>query len=408
LNRVTAATSKKRSGWAFPWRGLLLLAVVLGLVRVFLCAVLRVQTGSMEPTLHGDPVHGDELLVFTPWFKAWAPERYDLVMFERPNNEDTKDLAAEKLNVKRVVALPGEAIRIDDGDLYVTSAGGTVERRVAKTYSEFRPMLIRRFFERFGADFENHFTYDPQEVRPEHDGVTLIGGENKTLGAEIELAPQAVALDDGWMDASGVDHPGELPEQDMLFDLEVTLKAPAACMNFSFNVGANEFSIDIVPRGAGHDITATRTSDTNPTEYKAQVRAITTGSKHHLEFFHIDGQIGVAVDGRKEMCEAMQPAGGSVGPGRGMSRPKFSVWGSEARVTRFEVWRDIHYTSDASGAAYAGRSTSYAVPQDSIFVLGDNSRDSIDSRFYGAVPESSLRGLPIFIVGPKPRMGLVH
>jgi signal peptidase I len=48
------------------------------------------------------------------------------------------------------------------------------------------------------------------------------------------------------------------------------------------------------------------------------------------------------------------------------------------------------------------------VPQGSIFVLGDNSRDSIDSRFYGAVPESSLRGLPIFIVGPKPRMGLVH
>jgi hypothetical protein len=99
--------------------------------------------------------------------------------------------------------------------------------------------------------------------------------------------------------------------------------------------------------------------------------------------------------------------GGSVGAGRGLSHPRFSVWASDARLTKFEVWRDIHYT-EASGAKYAGRSSSYAIPDDSIFVLGDNSRDSIDSRFYGAVPLKSLQGFPFFIVGPKARMGLVH
>ena len=407
MNRVTATTTRRRTGFAFPWRGLLVLAVLIGLVRVFFCAVLRVQTGSMEPTLHGDPVRGDEILVFTPYYKVWSPERFDLAMFERPSNDDTQNLAAEKLNVKRIVGLPGESIRIDDGGLYVTQAGGSVEKRIAKTYSEFRPLLIRRFFERFGAEFESHFIYDPQEVRPEHDGVTLIGGENKPLGAEIELAPQAVPLDDGWMDASGVDHPGENPEQDMLFDLEVNVKSPNACMNFSFSIGGNDFSIDIVPRGPGHDITALRLTDTNPTEFREQVRAISPDSKHRLEFFFIDGQIGVAVDGRKALCEAVAPSGGSVGSGRGMSHPKFSVWASEARVTKFEAWRDIHYT-EPSGTTYGGHASSFQVPSDSVYVLGDNSRDSIDSRFYGAVPLKSLQGLPIFVVGPRPRMGFIH
>jgi len=407
LNRVQASTPKRRSGWAFPWRGLLVLAVLIGLVRVIFCAVLRVQSGSMEPTLHGDPAHGDELLVFTPYYKVWSPERFDLAMFDRPSNEDTQDLAAEKMNVKRVVGLPGESIRIDDGDLYVTSAGGTVEKRIAKSYDDFRPMLIRRFFERFGAVFESHFTYDPEEVRPEAGGITMIGGENKTLGAEIALSPQAVALDDGWMDASGLDHPGELPEQDMLFDLEVTVQKPTACMNFSFNIGVSEFSFDIVPRAPGHDVSATRMSDGPIEPFREQVREISAGSKHRLEFFFIDGQVGVAVDGRKALCEALSPVGGSMGAGRGLSHPRFSVWASDARLTKFEVWRDVHYT-EPSGAKYAGRSSSYAIPDDSIFVLGDNSRDSIDSRFYGAVPLKSLQGFPFFIVGPKARMGFVH
>src|SRR6185295_10663234 len=101
-----------------------------------------------------------------------------------------------------------------------------------------------------------------------------------------------------------------------------------------------------------------------------------------------DGQVGVAVDGRKEMCEPLPPIGNSVGPGRGVSKPTFSVWAGDARVSKFEVWRDIHYTEPAD-ADYAGHSTSYRVPEESVFVLGDHSRESIDSRYYGAVPKKN-------------------
>lgn len=48
------------------------------------------------------------------------------------------------------------------------------------------------------------------------------------------------------------------------------------------------------------------------------------------------------------------------------------------------------------------------VPQDSFFVLGDNSRHSSDSRKWGFVPKSYLVGRAFFIWWPLERIGLLH
>jgi signal peptidase I len=37
------------------------------------------------------------------------------------------------------------------------------------------------------------------------------------------------------------------------------------------------------------------------------------------------------------------------------------------------------------------------VPQHSLFVLGDNRDNSLDSRYWGFVPDSLLRGRPMFV-----------
>jgi type IV secretory pathway protease TraF len=357
----------------------------------------------MEPTIHGDPVRGDELLVFNPWFTLTSPDRFDLALLERPDSDPT-----EKLMVKRIVALPGETVRIDDGDLYVTSPGGPREMRVEKTYKEFRPLLIRRFFERFGGDFSRHFIFDSGQVTPIHDGVDLVGGGSRPDLPTLTLEG-AVALDDGWVDDRGTDHPGEEPEHDLLFDLEVTPTQETTCLEFSVSIGACELDFDIVPYASGHSIQLTRKTDTGQSEpYSQPIKSVTAGSKHRLEFFHIDGQAGVAVDGRQEMLISLPPNGAAVGASsRGARNAGFSVWAGGARLTRFEIWRDIHYT-EPQDAQNAGHAAAFRVPQDNVFVLGDHSEESTDSRFFGAVPLKNLRGHPLLIQSPSARRSFLH
>jgi signal peptidase I len=37
------------------------------------------------------------------------------------------------------------------------------------------------------------------------------------------------------------------------------------------------------------------------------------------------------------------------------------------------------------------------VPRDSLFVMGDNRENSLDSRYWGYLPRENLRGSPMFI-----------
>lgn len=50
----------------------------------------------------------------------------------------------------------------------------------------------------------------------------------------------------------------------------------------------------------------------------------------------------------------------------------------------------------------------FTVPDNSFFVLGDNSSNSIDSRFYGSIPETNLIGKAYKIYWPPKRMGLIE
>lgn len=48
------------------------------------------------------------------------------------------------------------------------------------------------------------------------------------------------------------------------------------------------------------------------------------------------------------------------------------------------------------------------VPEDSYFVLGDNSGSSLDSRFWGFVPKSNVLGKAIFIYFPVHRIRIIR
>jgi signal peptidase I len=118
-----AAAPGRRSPSPRRHRWLVAAGVLLGvviLVRTFVLGWYPVTSASMSPTVRP----GDRLLVdkLTPHFAG--PDRGDLVTFSSPNDG--------QLLVKRVVALPGDTVRMDDAVLVVNG------HRVREPYVDHR------------------------------------------------------------------------------------------------------------------------------------------------------------------------------------------------------------------------------------------------------------------------------
>lgn len=87
-----------------------------------------IPSGSMEPTLHGDPnmFKGDRVLtnkmIFGPripfttirLWDWWEPARWDIVVFKPPAGGSEHPRL-----IKRVVGLPGERVEIRDGRIFI-------------------------------------------------------------------------------------------------------------------------------------------------------------------------------------------------------------------------------------------------------------------------------------------------
>ena len=111
--------------------GWILLILAVFTIRWALIEPFYVPSGSMEPTLHGDPrfLRGDRVAVnklsyglripFTKkrLIKLGEPKRWDVVVF---NNVDPN--AKHGILIKRVVALPGERVHIADGKIHINGA----------------------------------------------------------------------------------------------------------------------------------------------------------------------------------------------------------------------------------------------------------------------------------------------
>ena len=73
----------------------------------------------------------------------------------------------------------------------------------------------------------------------------------------------------------------------------------------------------------------------------------------------------------------------------------------DGRLIETPVIKNIYYYNNGP---YGEEGKSTLVPEGYVFVLGDNSGSSKDSRFFGFVPQESIIGRAEFIYWPLPRM----
>ncbi|MCR5790693.1 MAG: signal peptidase I [Lachnospiraceae bacterium] len=95
------------------WLGGILAAVVLGAALTWFFGLKTNVVGtSMEPTLH----HGEQVLLNRVSYQFTSPKRGDVVAFYPNGNTKTH------IYIKRVIGLPGERIKIQDGYVYINDS----------------------------------------------------------------------------------------------------------------------------------------------------------------------------------------------------------------------------------------------------------------------------------------------
>jgi signal peptidase I len=90
--------------------------------------------------------NGDRILVNKFAFDFSAPKRWDIIVFKYPEDAKTN-------YIKRLIGLPGEVVRIRDGDIAISTDGGKTFEPARKDPAKLRAMLQ--------IVYDNDYVYEP-------------------------------------------------------------------------------------------------------------------------------------------------------------------------------------------------------------------------------------------------------
>ncbi|RUL89543.1 signal peptidase I [Tautonia sociabilis] len=362
---------------------------------------------------------GDRLLVQKFFFKWRAPRRWEVVVFLNPTETD-------QAYVKRVVGLPGEAIELINGDVYVD---GKIAR---KTLAEVRGMRLLvhdskyrppapTLFPRWRARREDGLVsgWDPGDS---HEGSASAFPHRPSPDG-----PAGPAID--WLEYLHVDpdrgHYGPIRDfvayngarlgsgrrvEDLMLEADLELSEGIEALALRFLSASGPLVLAIPLRGQ-----APPSVEFLGRHYRTEDGAVALAASwanrpgpRRLEASFFDHRLIVALDGEPlfEPLDLDPPS--RTPPPTPLLEPPIAlgVVGQGADVSRLRVYRDVYYTDGQSHSPVQPFAVGepYRLGSDEYFVLGDNSPVSNDSRFWPespVVPGAMLLGKPFLVHLPS-------
>ncbi len=334
------------------------------------------RCGEMDPlaeqveVLDGDPLVIDRSM---PWRRL--PQRWEPVVFASPAD-------AGNLAVKRVVGLPGEKIAIRGGDVWIDGQPARkylAQQRALRQLVHGETARARRWQGDSAGDW--HWSRDAWRL--------------SQRGA-----------DSFWQWLS-YQHPNQQPiTDDSVYNAGVTrrlyavrdffLSAKLRCLGsgdlaFTIAEGHEEVGIllEIAQRNVEVRVAGETRAHTNLPE--SVVQAILRGEVL-LELSNFDRQLLLAIEEREvvqfpleqEVANAETARPIAIG-GRGLG----------IILRELELYRDVYYVSPTEEVGRAEPMAPVTLGETEIYVLGDNSAVSIDSRHWGPLPLRYLVGHPL-------------
>jgi signal peptidase I len=327
------------------------------------------------------PAPGDRLLVDKSAFDWRSARRWEIVVFRTPYEPDLP-------YIKRIVGLPSETIRISNGDIEVN--GSLVRKSMTQTRAVAVPVYCMS--SRPSEGWDGRWQVEgigPPESAPRVEGVTLQFAEFAEWQALVFKALHDEPIGDA-LPFNG--RRNDIPidwVHDFVVSCDLVVGSSSGEIAVSLNDGADEATLSISrSQGATLEVCGQR-------RQSAAVRA-RSGTSYRLEFAFVDRRANVRWDG----AAILEPIDLPPAEFReGVTRPlKIATRNLSAVIRNLRLDRDLHYT--AAGRLGSGQCR---LGPDEYFMLGDNSGNSEDSRFWPnpSIQADALIGKPVFVYAPR-------
>jgi signal peptidase I len=363
----------------------LLLALVVPplLVRGCLLDSYVIESESMAPTFLGGGEEPDHLLVLRRGADGSTPQRHDVVVLDGTVDPELPEGIGSVL--KRIVGLPGEYVSVERGDLY---AGPSSPPPLVRKPDDLIASLLVPVHE--GAGLTAPWAWAGPGRRED-----LPSGGTRLV--PVPAGEPGQALFGGLVENGSAGERGGEPVADTA--LEVVVGEGGAVLELALREGADVFRARLAD-GARGGATLWHNLGGGVVARAEAFEGLAPGQRVLL--WNVDDGVRLRVDGRTLLAWDYERNAAQV-PGGPHNEPSLSVDGGSLELLSVRVLRDIHYT--AQGSIGTGPEAPCHLGQDHYFILGDNSHLSRDSRYFGPVPGTALRGRPIAIYRPWSRAG---
>ncbi|MFH0946214.1 MAG: S26 family signal peptidase [Planctomycetota bacterium] len=384
-------TPRRRRILTLLWRASVVALFLLLILKWGVVDGFEVRGNSMLPLLRDREGEPDKIVVFKRYFDLFAPERFGLVVFDRPEREAGSSFPANLQGdrfVKRLVAFPGEKVLVRDGDLFVIAkdGSGSLDQPVKRPLAVLLEMM--QTVSRLDPGHPSGTPWSlPKGCHREGEWL-VVDGSNGEAG----LIRYGELIRDDWVDEAGRLQLGGSRVNDVAV---------------SFRVVPEE-GVRLVAelREAGDHFTAVlacgepfrifrRRGPSDAEELGAAGTGLAPGKEAQVVFLNVDNRLILLVDGVQVLDLPYEWNTEVVGLASNV--PALGVSGGVARLREIEILRDIHYTEND---CRFGVREPFEVPEGEYFLLGDNSVNSRDSRHFGSIPKERFVGRPFLILHP--------
>ena len=362
-----------------PWRDnieAVAMAIIMAvMLKYFVIEAYKIPTGSMQPTLMGNKALAieDRILVDKLSYHYRDPERFEVVIFKYP-------LDRSKNFIKRILGMPGEKLRIRNGDVWTSPRDEnqwTVLRKPHKVQRDLWKPLINRGGRQqswMPNAAAKAWRISPHEIGARGDGTVRYPGKLDSIQDEYK---------DGYPRTLASKMPARAARTSYdVGDLRVrgSARALPGCREFVavFREGGLEYRCMIpgpgAPEGSKPNILAEQQkpggslNDLITTRDEAdEVYRLPAGSAVDFSAQNLDDRLELRIDGQV-VCQL------DIAPASGSTSVSLEQLGEGVDWSHLQVDRDIYYSEDRA------RFTEWDIPEGSYVMLGDNTQDSSDGR----------------------------